>query len=208
MVGETDIAPGARQRLCLVVALAWLTAGLAGCLDTASPTERVARAQQHARDGEFRRAMIDLKTALAKEPDNRVARLALGEVSYSLGDLPSAERELRLAMQLGATADQAYPALARTLVAQRAYEQALAEIDPARCTTADAKRDVYQSHGDALLELNRAHDAKAAYESALTLDAQALGAHLGRARAQYQIGGMTAAKPSLDAAYALGASRP
>jgi cellulose synthase operon protein C len=208
MVGGREIAPGARRQLCLAIAFACATVSLAGCLDTASPAERVVRAQRHVEGGEYRLAMIDLKTALAKEPDNRVARLALGEVSLTLGDLPSAERELRLAMQLGATADEAYPALARTLVAQRAYEKALTEIDPARCTSPDAKRDVYQSQGDALLELSRARDAMTAYESALALDAKAVGAHLGRARAHYEIGGMTAAKASLDAAYELGGTRP
>jgi putative PEP-CTERM system TPR-repeat lipoprotein len=83
-----------------------------------SPELTISSAEQAWSNGDFRSVVVQLKALLQKEPDNLRARWMLGEVYLEIEDGPSAEKELRLARQLGVNDDAAVPALARALLLQ------------------------------------------------------------------------------------------
>ena len=62
--------------------------------------------------------MIELKKVLQNNPDNRDARLLLGEVSLLTGEAAAAEKELRRAQELGIPREKLIIPLGRALLAQ------------------------------------------------------------------------------------------
>ncbi len=103
-----------RVTLILLSCLALLAVG---CGDTRTSEEHVTEAEAYLTQEDFRPAIIELKNALQKDPDNRQARLLLGEVSFTIGDLASAEKELGQALELGSPAAEVYPSYAQVLLA-------------------------------------------------------------------------------------------
>ena len=89
-----------RTRLAVAIACSLFFAGCDFFMDADA---RVTRAQQHIASSDYRAAMIDLKTAVQAEPKHVEGRLLLAEVSLQLGDAVSAEKELRFAIDSGAT---------------------------------------------------------------------------------------------------------
>ncbi len=86
-------------------ALAVSLAALPGCSKEASSQKSLALAKQAQAKGDTKAAVIDLKNALQKDPENRDARLLLGKLYDEMGDGASAEKELREASRLGESAD-------------------------------------------------------------------------------------------------------
>jgi tetratricopeptide (TPR) repeat protein len=100
------------QKLTIALAAATLLGGgLAACGKTESTASLLAEAKQFQAKGDSKAAVIQLKNAIGKSPDNADARLALGELYGSTGDPVSAEKELRKAKELGVPAAKVAPAL-------------------------------------------------------------------------------------------------
>lgn len=158
-----------------------LVAGAAttGCNRTPPADKLLSDAKQYQQKGDSRAALIQLKNALAQQPDDPQLRLSLGEVYNELGDALSAEKEYRKAMTLGASAAQALPGLARSLLAQAKYQLALTETEAA-VGTGDAA--ISTVRGQAWLGLNQLDKAKLAFEQALVAIPGDLDATLGLAR--------------------------
>jgi len=80
------------------LAVGGLLAGLlltnAGCDFLVSPKQRYERAESLVAEGEYRRALVELKNALQKQPDLHEARALLAAVALWLGDPTSALAEL------------------------------------------------------------------------------------------------------------------
>jgi cellulose synthase operon protein C len=74
--------------------LATLMFASAGCDFLVSPERRYERAQSLVAEGEYRRALVELKNALQEQADLHEARKLLAEVAVWLGDPASAETEL------------------------------------------------------------------------------------------------------------------
>ena len=85
-----------------------LTLGTTGC-DRTTAQGHLDRAQRYVADGDMRSAIIELKTALQKDPNLAAARLALGEADLKVGDFPSALKELERAVDLGAKPAEVMP---------------------------------------------------------------------------------------------------
>lgn len=100
------------HRSWLVCAVA-ATLVLAGCDLFATPDARIERAAKHMSEGDYPTAVIELRNALEKAPKNTHGRLLLAEVSLQLGDVQSAEKELRRARNAGATPAEIAPLEAR-----------------------------------------------------------------------------------------------
>ena len=90
------------RRTTGLVGLCALALTLGGCDLFDSADQRVARAEREIAAHDYRTAMIELKNALQDDPQHLRARLRLAEVEYRLGDLSSAEKDLRHARELGA----------------------------------------------------------------------------------------------------------
>jgi putative PEP-CTERM system TPR-repeat lipoprotein len=156
-----------------------LGAGLAGCNRDKSTAELLTDAKQYQQKGDQKAALIQLKNAVAKSPEDGEARLALGALHLELGDAVSADKELRKAAALGIAPVRALPLLAKALQSQGKFQDVLDQIP---LTQAQESAELLGQRGDAFLGLNKADDAKTAYEAALAKEPTAAEPRLGLAR--------------------------
>ncbi len=162
-----------------VLSGAFLVAGLSACGRTQTTESLLAEARQYQQKGDLKAAVIQLKNAVEKSPDNGEARLELGNLQLAIGDLPSAEKEFRKARSLGIPADRVLPQLARTMAQQGEFKELLEQLTP---DAAAKSAPLLALRGDALLATGKADEAKQAYEQALALNPNAGEALLGMAR--------------------------
>jgi cellulose synthase operon protein C len=157
------------QRL---IRLALLPAWLALAVACSGPTsdELLADARAAIAAGEPRTAEIHLKNLLQGDPDNATARALLGQVSLASGDLAAAEQNLRRALQVGADSSSVHLPLVRSLVGQRKFAEAAAEL--ATGPQLEGSERVEQLSLEAVTQLGsgRREEAEAAYRAALRLD--------------------------------------
>src|SRR5262249_20643882 len=107
----------------------------------------------------------------ASPKDERV-KLVAGNTYNALGDLASAERALKQAMELGPNNLQVYEALARVYARQGRLAEATAEFDALAEREPKVTMPVTLA-GVLLLLQNRSDEAAARFEKALAIDAQA-----------------------------------
>ena len=129
--------------------------------------------------GDYQGAEIQLKNALKEDPRSLPARLLLGQVYVHLADPASSEKELRLALRLGAARDKVIPTLGNALLLQRKYADVLDVITTVNPNTPEAEL-VYVFRGRAYLGLNQLDDAWASFEQAEMVRADGLEALLGK----------------------------
>ena len=98
------------------IRLACLLVLLAGC-DSGSEAQRLAAAKTLLEKKDPAGAVIELKNALAKNPESAEARYLLGRTLLQRGDGKAALQELRKAEEAGAAADQVAPEIARAMLA-------------------------------------------------------------------------------------------
>lgn len=149
----------------IVVALA-LT--LAACGKT--PEEHFQQAQALAGQGDFRAAIIELKTVLQEQADNRDARRLLGEVFIRNGSYPEAEKELRRARELGAPDDQVLPALAKAYVRMGEPEKALDLEIPDAGLSSESLAALHTMRAEAHLALGKRAEAEQSIQAAAQAD--------------------------------------
>jgi putative PEP-CTERM system TPR-repeat lipoprotein len=137
---------------------------LAGCSQTATSEQRMARATELVSAGDFGAASVELKKLLQSESDHQEARRLLGYVHIQLGDGASAEKELIRARELGLPAARTADLLATAYIMQRAYDKALGEL----AVDGVSGADILVLRGQALLGKGEAAEAQRAFESART----------------------------------------
>lgn len=156
-----------------------LVLGLAGCSRDQSTPTLLAEAKQYQEKGDLKAALIQLKNAVAKSPDDANARLQLGTLYLETGDAVSADKELRRAASLGTSPEQVLPLLARALQAQGKFKESLDELKP---ETVAKSAPLLALRGDALLATQQPDAAKEAYQAALALQPNNGAALIGMAR--------------------------
>ncbi|MDZ7644746.1 MAG: hypothetical protein U5K76_11270 [Woeseiaceae bacterium] len=144
-----------------------------------SAEERLARGQTAYTDGEFRAAAIDARSVLQAEPDNAEARLLLGRAALEIGDLGSADKELRRAIELGVPKGRVAVDLGRLLLAQQQHQQLLDELTPEVQAAADEPVVVMRLRAEAHLGLGNTVEARELYQAVLAADDRDLQAMLG-----------------------------
>lgn len=138
-------------------------ASLAGC-GKGDVQKLVAEAKQYEQKGEHKAAIIQLKNALQKNPDDREARYLLGTIYLKTGDGPSAEKEISKAVSLGMDAAQALPDFARALLMQGQYQKVL---DETQAVDLKGNAVIASLRGSAYLALGKVEQARASLEAAL-----------------------------------------
>lgn len=108
---------------------AWVLVGATGC-GQKTPDELVEAAKTHIGRQDHKSAIVELKSAIQKTPNNAEARLLLGQAYLETGDYASAEKEFAKARELGAPADQLAPLHARLLLETGDHARLIAEIKP------------------------------------------------------------------------------
>ncbi|WP_296951471.1 XrtA/PEP-CTERM system TPR-repeat protein PrsT [uncultured Massilia sp.] len=162
-----------------VLSGAFLVAGLSACGRTQTTESLLAEARQYQQKGDLKAAVIQLKNAVEKSPENGEARLELGNLQLAMGDLPAAEKELRKARSLGIGADRVLPQLGRAMAQQGEFKELLEQVTP---DVAAKSAPLLALRGDALLATGKPDEAKQAYDQALALNPNAGEALLGLAR--------------------------
>jgi putative PEP-CTERM system TPR-repeat lipoprotein len=122
-----------------------LLAGLlAGCSKPSGPELR-AQARQYQQQADVAAATIVLKNLLDADPDDGEGRLMLAQLYVETGDALAAEKEARVALQLGFRPDAARIALGKALLLQSQFQKVLDELGQPgpgdvelRCVRADA----------------------------------------------------------------------
>ena len=158
---------------------AFLMAGLSACSNNQSTETLLAEAKQYQQKGDVKAAMIQLKNAVAKSPEDAEARIQLGMLYLETGDAVSADKELRKARSLGADAGRVLPLLGKAnMLLGRAKEL----LDDISADQAKGSAPLLALRGDALLVTGKPEEAKAAFEAALAIDPNLGSAYLGLAR--------------------------
>jgi putative PEP-CTERM system TPR-repeat lipoprotein len=155
----------------------WMVLMLAACSRMHSDNDLLAEAGKYTARGEAKAAVIQLKNALQQAPSNGKARLMLGQLYLDTGDVQSADKELRRALELGIAPAEVQPLLGKALLQQGQYQKLLDEIP------ADEQQPQLQAlRGHALLGLNRLDEGRAAFAQISLRHPDSPAALLGQAR--------------------------
>jgi putative PEP-CTERM system TPR-repeat lipoprotein len=156
-----------KQKISIAVtsAMIILSSGLTACSKSNSVEKLVGEAKQYRQKGDNKAAIIQLKNALEKKPDDAEVRALLGSVYLDTGDAISAEKEIRKAMSLGMSADKETADLGKALLMQGQYQKALDAVAPVAGAKSDAA--VLTLRGSAYLALGKTAEAKDAFEAVL-----------------------------------------
>lgn len=157
----------------------FMMAGLSACSNNESTASLLAEAKQYQQKGDMKAAMIQLKNAVAKSPEDAEARVQLGMLHLEMGDAVSADKELRKARSLGVDAGRVLPLLGKANMQQGRAKEVLEDISAEQ---AKGSASLLTLRGDALLVTGKPDEAKDAFQAALALDPNAAGAVLGLVR--------------------------
>ena len=168
-----------KRTAAIVSAVLVLGAGVSACSRDESTATLLAEAKDYQQKGDKKAALIQLKNAVAKSPEDAEARIQLGALYLDMGDVISADKEIRKARSLGMSAERTTPLLAKTLQIQGKSKELLDEITPA---AAQNSAPLLALRGDAYLATGDAAKAKEAFEQALALKPNSGDALVGLAR--------------------------
>jgi putative PEP-CTERM system TPR-repeat lipoprotein len=153
-----------------------------GCGTSTTPETLMSEAREFRNKGELKSALIQAKNAAQLAPDLAEAHFLKGLIYLELGEPRAAEDALRKALSLKMDRQVATPALAKALLAQGKYDDALDETAPERVPNAKISAELASLRGNAFLGLRRIPAAKSAYESALQTEPDLPEALLGLAK--------------------------
>ena len=157
--------PARSLRHLLVVA-----ALIAPCANAAGEdlTARYEDGLAHMNAGDLGIAIVEFQKAIQQDPNHLPARVALGTARLKSGDAAGAEKELRVALSMGASNDQVFPLLGNALLAQRKYAQVLETIKSPLAPKTD-NFEIAVLRGRAHFELGEREAAGSDFAHATTL---------------------------------------
>jgi putative PEP-CTERM system TPR-repeat lipoprotein len=164
-------------RVSLVFASLMLAAGLSGCEKSDTSAALLADAQQYQAKGDIQAALIQLKNAAFRSPQDPEVRLRLAQLYNLAGDPVSAEKEIRRAASLGMDSARTAPELVKALNAQGQAQKAIDESDIDKPSA-----ELLAGRGDAWLALNKPAKAQESFEQALAAQPGYAEALIGKAR--------------------------
>jgi len=175
---------------------ALLGAGLAGC-KSETPDSLLADAKQFQSKGDKKAARIQLKNLLNTAPDNAEARFLLGKISYELGELQAAEKEVRRAIDLNYRQEETRLLLAKILMGQGEFQKVLDATELAKRTP-----ELLALRGEAMLGLRKSDAARQEFNDALAAEPNSAAALTGLARLSALDNDLDAARQFADQAIA------
>jgi putative PEP-CTERM system TPR-repeat lipoprotein len=187
--------PRPLPRLACLIALAM---ALAACDAGPTAAEHLARAEALTALGDRPAAVIELKNAVQKEPENVEARRLLGTAYLQIGDGAGAEKELSRAHRLGSTHPDLPLDLARALLLERKHQEALDLL--AKVPGDPPSTRVLSLRGEAYRGLGQAGEARAEWQRAIEADPADASPRVGLASLAVREGHLDAALTELDRA--------
>ncbi len=148
----------------------YLLLSVSGHIALAADSERAAQLYEQGiiafQADEYASARIHLQNALQADPNLLPARLLLGKVHRTVGDVEAAAKEYRQAREFGADPVQVIPPLARIMLQKGEYE-ALLERYPITTLQGPARAELLQIHAEAYQALEQWDQAKQALARAV-----------------------------------------
>ena len=138
---------------------------LGGC--DRSPSDYMASAKTSIAAKDSAAALLHLKNALAKEPNNAQARVLMGELLLANGDPGAAVIELKRARELKIDDNRVVPLIARALYEAGNSRLLLDQFGATRLSSADASAQLSSSVAMAHLLMKRPEKAREVVEAAL-----------------------------------------
>ena len=172
-----SIAALRRGALAATVSVAMLS----GC-GQGDPAKLMASAKDYIAKNDYNASIIQLKNVLQNQPENGEARYLLGVSLAGTGDLASAEKEFRRALQYGYSAELTYPRLAASMLALADLEKMAKDLSGITLKDPAAQADLKSTLGEAYLSLGQSKQAGAAFASALMAQPGYPRARIGQAR--------------------------
>lgn len=151
-------------RASVVLSTLLVAAGISGCGNSETSATLLADAKQYQQKGDTKAALIQLKNAVSKNPEDAEVRFELARMYIDTGDAVSAEKEIRKALSLGYDRVRAAPLLASSLLMQGQPQKAIDATDE---DAAKASPELLTTRGDAYTALNETAKASDAYQKAL-----------------------------------------
>jgi len=179
---------------------------LAGCGE--GREDFIRSGEQYMANQDFAAAAIQFRNAVQASPDDARARMLLARASLNSGDVASAEKEARKALELGHSKDAVIPLLARIHLARGDADAVVRESRENDLTDPAAQADFGMLLGVAYLELGKFDQAEAAFEEVLQADATHLEAKVGRAKVRFVRGDQAGAAQVLDEILAMQPALP
>ncbi len=155
--------------------------GLAAC-GADSPTELMRSAQEYQARGDHRAAIIQLKNAVQKQPENGEARLLLGRSSLAVGDTASAEKEFRKALEFGQPKSIVLPLVAQSLLEGGQSDKVISEFAGVKLDDPKSDAELRVRVGEAQTRIAKLSDAATSFAAALAADPTNVRAQLGQVR--------------------------
>jgi predicted O-linked N-acetylglucosamine transferase (SPINDLY family) len=147
----------------------------------------LARAVAYHRSGDLARAQAGYKKVLKKRPNHFDALHMLGLSEHQSGDVQSAERLLRRALQVDPQSAAARCALAAALAALQWHAEALACYDDLIALKPDFV-DAHLNRGKLLSRLGRFAEAIASFDNAIAIHPQHVDALINKGEALHYLG--------------------
>jgi putative PEP-CTERM system TPR-repeat lipoprotein len=154
---------------------------IGGCRQD-TPAFLLVSAKEYIAKNDNTAAIIQLKTALQSDPNLPEARFLLGTLLLDRGELASAEKELRKALELHYPSEKVLPRLARCLILLGRYKAVTDEFGPVEIAEPQGTAELRTAIGQAQFALGDVDAARAAYAVALTAQPRYVPAQLGQAR--------------------------
>lgn len=162
----------------LLVAMVTL---VTGCERFQSADTQIEKASAEIEKKELAAAVIHLKNALQKQPENARARFMLGKAYLLRGEMQNAVKELKRAQELKFDANLVLPLLARALLLSGNLAD-LGNLDAQQATDVKTRAEVIGLQGDGLLAARKGKEAQLLYNQALKLNPDSIAAQFGLAR--------------------------
>jgi putative PEP-CTERM system TPR-repeat lipoprotein len=155
---------------------------LSACDRNVPPEELLSNARAAIAEKDYQTASIQLKNALQQDSENGAARFELGRVHLQLGDMASAVKELKRALDLNHDQNEVAPLLARAMVETGEYQDVVTRFASMQISTPAAEADLKAALGYALMATRNLEGAAKSFDAAIAIDPGHAYAGVGKAR--------------------------
>jgi cellulose synthase operon protein C len=203
----SSLAQNRRRFTVACVAGGVLVSVLTACGEPGSET-LVASAREYLAKGDYNAAVIQLRNAAQKSPNDGEVRFLLAGAQLQIQNAEGAVKEYRRALELKVAPERVYPPLARALLEANSADKVVAELADKSVAEPLAQADLQTSIGQAYLTTGKTKEARAAFARALAASANYPNAKLGEARILAVEGKMSEAAKLVDEVLARSPGEP
>ncbi len=189
------------RRFCVAAAMLSGACIVAACSDS-NPAALVSSAKTYMAKADYPAAIIQLKNALQRSPENGEARVLLARALLDTGDALSAETEARKAIDGKYPENEAVPVLARALLGQGEFRKLVTELGDRKLSDPKAQAELGTMVAIAWQAQNELDKALAAIDAALAIKPDSTQALVAKAGILAQRNDAAGAFRLLDAALA------